>query len=299
MKKHADQKKQPGAYSPLYCPLELYSSNPERVKKALYALWDDWMRSSGTINMLRIFVNGKVLDPSEVCIVSLLNLGSLIDPSVFQESSAGALAAEIDPDHTFPSHTLSSDLRTKFVETVTPILMDHPVLAKLSEVQGSLDPLDIEGLSALVTGKSATEYPNESLPFLNAPEVQAGEDPTLDEWRRFLNAHSHHKPEAGPSAPMSFKPFRHGMSQKRHYLLAYLLSASFKDCSIIIRGHEDNVKSATVTIIDLDSKSIGRMKKWEELDRDVVKCTLEAEEGVEEAEKRTCLEDTASSQRIP
>lgn len=66
MKKHADQKRHPGAYSPVYCPLELYSSDPERVKKALYALWDDWIQSNGTINMLRIFVNGKTLDPSEV-----------------------------------------------------------------------------------------------------------------------------------------------------------------------------------------------------------------------------------------
>lgn len=66
MKKHADKKLHPGAYIPTYCPLELYSSDPERVKKAFYALWDDWIQSNGTINMLRIFVNGRVLDPSEV-----------------------------------------------------------------------------------------------------------------------------------------------------------------------------------------------------------------------------------------
>ena len=70
MKKHADTKKHPGAHVPAYCPLELYSSDPERVKKALYALWDDWVRSNGTINMLRIFANGKVLNPNEVRMVS-------------------------------------------------------------------------------------------------------------------------------------------------------------------------------------------------------------------------------------
>jgi len=172
------------------------------------------------------------------------------------------------------------------------------VLAKLSELQASLDPLDIEGLSALITEKSATGYPNESLPLLDAPEVQA-EDPTLDEWRRFLDAHGHHKLNDDLSTPTNFKALSYGMTQKRYYLLAYLLSATFKDCSIIIRGHEDNVKSATVTVIDLDSKGLGRMKKWEKLDRDVVKCTLEAEAGVEEAGKRVCVEDTASSQRIP
>jgi len=78
-----------------------------------------------------------------------------------------------------------------------------------------------------------------------------------------------------------------------------LLSATFKDCSIIIRGHEDDVKSATATIIDLDSKSFERMGKWEKLDRDVVKCTLEAEEGVEETEWRVCVEDPAPSKRAP
>ena len=184
---------------------------------------------------------------------------------------------------------------------MTPILMDHPVLAKLSEIQRSLDPLDIEGLSALIAGQPAAEYPNQSLPLLGAPEVLVGEDPTLDEWRRFLDAHFHHKLKGGlSSTPMDMKPFTHGISQKRYYLLAYLLSASFKDCSIIVRGHEDNVKSATVTIIDLDSKNLGRMGKWEELDRDVVKCTLDAEEGVEEGEKRVCVEDSsAPSGRVP
>ena len=181
---------------------------------------------------------------------------------------------------------------------MTPILMDHPVLAKLSELQRSLDPLDIEGLSTLITGKSATEYPNEPLPFLDAPEIQSEGDPSLDEWRRFLDTHFHHKLEAGfTNTPADSKAFAHGMSQKRYYVLAYLLSATFKDCSVIIRGHEDNVKSATATIIDLDSKSLGRMGKWESLDREVVKCTLEAEEGIEEAEKRVCVEDSASSRR--
>jgi len=66
MKKHADKKKSPGAHVAFYCPLELYSPDQQRVKKALYALWDDWEQSDGTINMLRIFVNGKVLHPNEV-----------------------------------------------------------------------------------------------------------------------------------------------------------------------------------------------------------------------------------------
>ena len=122
----------------------------------------------------------------------------------------------------------------------------------------------------------------------------------MDEWRKFLDAHFHHKFNDDPSSTItSYKAFTHGMSQKRYHLLAYLLSATFKDCSIIIRGHEDNVKSAAVTIIDLDSKSLGRIGKWEELDRNVVKSTLDAEEGVGEAERRVCVDDYAPSKRVP
>jgi inositol-pentakisphosphate 2-kinase len=205
------------------------------------------------------------------------------------------LAAQIAPDRTFPPHMLSSDLRTKFVETIAPILMDRPVLAKLSELQRSLDPLDIEGLSAFVTGKPAPEYPNGPLPLLDAPEVQSWENPTLDEWRGFLDAYFHRNPKSGVST--NSNATAHGMSQKRYYLLAYLLSASFKDCSIIVRGRGDDVKNAKVTIIDLDLKDMGRMGKWEGLDRDVVKCALEAEEGVGEAERRVCAEESGASGR--
>ena len=52
-----------------------------------------------------------------------------------------------------------------------------------------------------------------------------------------------------------------------------------------------------MTIIDLDLKDFGRMGKWEVLDRNVVRCTLEAEEGVEEGENRVCIDDYASSLR--
>lgn len=75
MKKHADKKKNPGAHIPTYCPMELYSSDPEMVKKALYALWEDRVRSNGTTNNLRIFANGKVLDPNEVKMLSFSDPG--------------------------------------------------------------------------------------------------------------------------------------------------------------------------------------------------------------------------------
>jgi len=201
------------------------------------------------------------------------------------------LARLIDPDCTLSPHTLSSQLRSKFVETIVPILMEHPVLAKISELQRALDPLDIEGLSSLVTGKPSVEYPNEQLAIVDAPEVCAGMEPSLDERRRFLDIHFHLKLDKKSSHPRGFNALGHGMSERRYQLLSYLLCATFKDCSIIIRGHEGDVKSATVSIIDLDAKGIERMGRWERLDRDVVKCTLENEGGLGETERRVCIDD--------
>ena len=47
----------------------------------------------------------------------------------------------------------------------------YPVPTKFSEIQQPFDPLDNEGLSALVTGKSAAEHPHEPLLSADAPEV--------------------------------------------------------------------------------------------------------------------------------
>lgn len=60
----------------------------------------------------------------------------------------------------------------------------------------------------------------------------------------------------------------------KYYCLAYLLSASFKDCSVILRmvptkeGPEPWKKS--ITVIDLDVKSVDRLHKWEKLDQKIV-----------------------------
>ncbi|KAG2368900.1 hypothetical protein BDR07DRAFT_921298 [Suillus spraguei] len=47
----------------------------------------------------------------------------------------------------------------------------------------------------------------------------------------------------------------------RHYLMAYLLSVTFKDCSIIIRPKSLQVGSFDATIIDTDIKSMNRLGK--------------------------------------
>lgn len=58
----------------------------------------------------------------------------------------------------------------------------------------------------------------------------------------------------------------------RDLLLSYLLSATFKDCSIFIRlARDDNGELTTsVKAIDLDPKPLDRLGKYWKLDREIV-----------------------------
>lgn len=61
------------------------------------------------------------------------------------------------------------------------------------------------------------------------------------------------------------------------YLTAYLLSATFKDCSVICRiprsdtsGNPSVDAPHPISIIDLDFKGVDRLERWADLDRRIV-----------------------------
>lgn len=49
-----------------YCPLDLYSGDQERVSRAIRALWSDWKASCGGTNNIRLFVDGRRVEPHDV-----------------------------------------------------------------------------------------------------------------------------------------------------------------------------------------------------------------------------------------
>jgi inositol-pentakisphosphate 2-kinase len=164
-------------------------------------------------------------------------------------------------------------------KTLIRPLIETPVLRMLSDLQCNLDMLDIEGLSKLwrlaessnplyretfmsqSPEMSSSTLPctpiGESSPFISSPE------PTLSDWADFLDTYlSPTKPKLDHSNPLP--------ENLRYYLLAYLLSATFKDCSIIVRldflRTTQEIHPGSVTVIDLDLKRISKLKGWEELD---------------------------------
>ena len=48
-----------------YCPLDLFSPDPNRIRKALNSLYDAWTLTRGKINNLKIFVRGKKITVEE------------------------------------------------------------------------------------------------------------------------------------------------------------------------------------------------------------------------------------------
>lgn len=50
-----------------YCPLDLFSNDASRMKKAIHALFDAWVETDARINNLKVFVDGKKIRPQEVC----------------------------------------------------------------------------------------------------------------------------------------------------------------------------------------------------------------------------------------
>lgn len=140
-----------------------------------------------------------------------------------------------------------------FVATLLPFLLETPVFKRLSHLQRTLDALDIEGLFAL---HAATQV-SSSIPALE----ELFSNPSIDEWERFVDAYL----DAGFQASLNHE--KPDSQHLQYYALAYLLSASFKDCSVIIRANKSDGDPYSITVIDLDPKGMDRLRKWYNLDR--------------------------------
>ncbi|KAG9128524.1 Inositol-pentakisphosphate 2-kinase [Ceratobasidium sp. 392] len=233
-----------------YCPLDLFSGDEDRIRKALGALWDTWVKSDGAINNLKVFVKGKTVKPRS-------------DPHFKQ--LAAFLKEEPGPD----------GMKNAFVSAIAPMLHESPLLGTLSTLMRSLDALDIEGVEKL--WKEAKHFPMAAL----APPIAEDQDePSLADWEKFVHEYLVHGPFVGSGE-------RHDAEHPKeenltYWLLSYLMSATFKDCSIMLRfppgpiggsffNPERDVSKPLLTAIDLDPKSMKRLQKWAELDREIVK----------------------------
>ncbi|KAG2062523.1 hypothetical protein BDR04DRAFT_110289 [Suillus decipiens] len=193
---HTSFKMEQGGFDTTYCPLDLFSGNEIRVRRALGSLWAGWYESHGSFNNLRFFVEGKMAKPDDDHSMQLLALF-------------------------FTANELTDvqNLRESFISVLLRALLDSPVLPLLSTLQRTLDILDIEGLSKLYAQTSP------GLPYDGLGSSVP--DPSMEEWEDFVKVYQ-----------SDYQSWDHTVlnpGHLRYYLMAYLLSATFKDCSIIIR----------------------------------------------------------------
>lgn len=163
-----------------------------------------------------------------------------------------------------------------FVECLGRSLLQTQILRMLSDLQRNLDVLDIEGLSKLwkEAELAALEKSDTSLitPLgSKSSHIQISE-PGISDWVEFLDTFISSSRESLARDDPSPKDLY-------YYLVAYLLSATFKDCSIIVRldflrsGNDSEHEAAPcypVMVIDLDPKSMNKLGTLEELDREIV-----------------------------
>ncbi|SCV69033.1 BQ2448_2053 [Microbotryum intermedium] len=239
-----------------YCPLDLYSRDRSRVERAVSALHP--LRASRS--------NGVPTGNMRIFV-----RGKRLDSN---STSSGT-----DEDSRAVSNFY--DAREDGLEDlVTVLLVGSPLLEKLATLQSSLDRLDIEGLASRIEQVQGVSLSSSKLDF-----SQLGPQPTQIEWIEWV---------ASRSSSSSCIP--KDSDDLRSEILAYLLSATFKDCSIMMRLRRLPVDATseaqfecTIKAIDLDPKPIDRLGKYFKMDQEIVSNWREMLENAERPDQiRKC-----------
>lgn len=194
-------------------------------------------------------------------------------------------------------------------------MLDSPALPLLRDLQSLLDILDIEGLATFLARTTGVDLADK---FGTEEVEKLGGQPRLAEWVEWVGRYAPllGRHEDGEAVPLSREArerakaelesrFLSSASREagtsspppwRDAILAYLLSATFKDCSLMIRLPLDSsTRVATVKAIDLDPKPLNRLGKYFRMDREIVECWKERLERLERqggaGEVRKCSED--------
>lgn len=225
-------------FDALYDPLDLYSDDPKRVRRALDALWTDWIATRGKTNNLRVFCNGALVRPDDA--------RALADAAATLGASAGEGV-----------ETLRNNVWTHLVGQVQRELLRRSlvhdgtqvsVLHRLKRLQAALDPWDVEGLAHAWNQHTGShvlgQLPN---------DTSAADDLT---------------PAAAELLPL-VQPLLDGAQPKsvQQAVQAFLVSASFKDCSLLLRF--PRAAEASTWMVDLDRKPATKLAKMQQTDDEV------------------------------
>lgn len=246
-------------FDALYDPLDLYSQDEGRKKKAIKALWDDWKQTGGKTNNFRLFWNGQLVHPDDQN--SLKRIASFLGTGSGEEELLGALTMHLFAELS-KSWIPSGDGAHLWKTPLPPSNGGggDNVLSRLAHLQASLDPLDAEGLAHLWLQRTqshtlgqhtdrAADLPPALTSFLPSSQLY----PILE---TFLSANKVDTADV----------------KLEDAVQAFLVSASFKDCSLLIRFFRQHGGEAVVgetKLVDLDRKPFAKLASMQKTDSEV------------------------------
>jgi inositol-pentakisphosphate 2-kinase len=158
-----------------------------------------------------------------------------------------------------PANSSLMSIKSKFISSLLPYILHTPLLSHISKLQQCLDSLDCEGFAKLAMMESAGLDNGRNVISSNTNFTE----PSMEDWELFV------------SKFLSLdcqKYFDFCTSNLHYHMLAYILSATFKDCSLMIPLCSDklNPKLERIKVIDLGIKSIHKIPSWLELDKAII-----------------------------
>ncbi|SNX86384.1 related to Inositol-pentakisphosphate 2-kinase [Melanopsichium pennsylvanicum] len=239
-------------FEQLYDPLDLYSMDHKRMDKAIRALWREWKQTHGKTNNLRLFWNGQMVYPKDT--ESLKHVAALLGGQDGEEAFVVALVKHLIKELTRPylfSTEIGQDKDDK----------EMSLLSRLAYLQSALDPLDVEGLAHLWLHHTQSH----TLGQIHVSNSNSNFNSTTSSLPPSLTC-ALPSSQLYPVLQKFFKPSASSVDVKlEDAVQAFLVSASFKDCSMLIRMNrdQDRVGEKLVVqetkLVDLDRKS------WEKL----------------------------------
>ncbi|KAF9359017.1 Inositol-pentakisphosphate 2-kinase [Mortierella sp. AD094] len=208
-----------------YCPIDLFSGKDTLVEDSLNAL------VKTPQNNLRLFVNGtqKTISSEEI-----------------SQCLYGLNVVDIPRVHTLPDDE-DSYQTASLTDVLTEILIQSPLLRRLGRLQQGLDSLDVETIHRFyvqladpITGALPDPTVQE---YLNAAEAFLYRTDMND-----MMAKDHETFMSNNAASLGFGPEDDLDDEdvvprdlKLHYIHEFLLSATLKDCSILITVRQADI----------------------------------------------------------
>ncbi|KAG0279957.1 Inositol-pentakisphosphate 2-kinase [Linnemannia exigua] len=217
-----------------YCPIELFSGTELLVQDALDSLVDTPQ------NNLRLFVDGKEQPVNKNSITKVFLASSTSNQLQEQQQQRQPTGMKDDD----PLDGEDDDSRpAKLTEVLTQILLESPLLKRLGRLQQGLDSLDVETIHrfyAHLLDEGADHLPEPTVEaFLETAEA------FMD--RTDMNAmmtENQETFEIQNATGLGFEPEDEleelPEALQLHFIREFLLSATLKDCSILVTIQRDD-----------------------------------------------------------